>query len=753
MKNLAPAQKLRDASPILLFFVALTIAAIIGQTWWAVVQDRSLTLESERGNGLIAVRLLEEHATQTLQDAERKLNTVASAIHANIGSDSSEADEPALRKIITEGLQDNRFLTALQFVNMKKESWVTSLDYPAHQVDSSDRAYIDYLLTHPGHKKAMIGRPFQRFYDNRLVLPMALNLYDISGKHLGLISTDISVPYFADVYARVAKNSRAIVSLFGNDGFVIVRSPFDAHYVDLDISRSPILALLKNSPVEGSFEDLNFLNDNESRKHLYTYHKMTIFPITTVFGRDFDGILQPWKQRTRDRLLFSGATISFICLLTFFLQLHIRRLHHSETSLRNSEAKFVSLFQRSPVPLALLSISKDQYIEVNDAILQQSGYQRHEMVGKTPKEVQTWADFADRQVYLDLLLRQQYVDRYEVRFRHKDGHIFTCLLSSRLVDSEGERMILFSPIDVTRQREIENEIRELNIQLEQRVRQRTINLEEANHELGEALASLKNMQGELLRSEKMAALGSLVAGVAHELNTPIGNSVTVASTLQENADFMLSEIRSGKPRRALLDQSLEASSKGAEILVRNLHRAAELVSSFKQVAVDQSSNHRRRFDLRQVLEEVVVTLEPMYKKTPYTLQLDLAPDIVLESYPGPLGQIITNFVTNALAHAFEGRTQGTMTLSTRKLEHGQAEITFSDDGIGIEHEHLARVFDPFFTTKLGQGGSGLGMHIVYNLVTGVLGGKISLDSQPGQGAILTMILPMMAPDGGDGTVT
>ena len=314
-------------------------------------------------------------------------------------------------------------------------------------------------------------------------------------------------------------------------------------------------------------------------------------------------------------------------------------------------------------------------------------------------------------------------------------------------------MILISPIDVSRQREIENEIRELNIQLEQRVRQRTLNLEEANHELGEALGSLKNMQGELLRSEKMAALGSLVAGVAHELNTPIGNSVTVASTLQENADFMLNEIRSGHPRRAILAQSLEASAKGSEILVRNLQRAAELVSSFKQVAVDQSSNHRRSFDLRQALEEVLTTLEPMYKKTPYTLQLDLQPDIAVESYPGPLGQIITNFVTNSLAHAFDGRNHGSMRLATKRLDDQTIEVTFSDDGVGITQENLSRVFDPFFTTKLGQGGSGLGMHIVYNLVTGVLGGKISIQSQIGQGTVISMVLPTYAPDGGDGTVT
>ncbi|MEN9865362.1 MAG: hypothetical protein RL748_952 [Pseudomonadota bacterium] len=753
MKIVATAQKLRDASPILIFFVGLTIAAIIGQTWWTVVQDRTLTLESEKGNGLIAVRLLEEHATQTMQDAERKLNTVASTIHSTIESGQTDTDEAALRKVITEGLQDNRFLTALQFVNLDGKSWVTSLDYPAHQVDGPDRPYIEFLLKHPEFRKPIIGRPFQRYYDNRLVLPMAINLYDISGKHIGLLSTDISVSYFSNVYARVAKNSQAIVSLFLNEGFVIVRSPFDVHYVDLDISRSPVLKKLTQSAVEGSFEDTFFLNEKEPKKRLFTYHKMASFPITTVFGRDYDSILASWENRTRDRIIFSSATILLISALTYFLLLHIRRLHKSERSLRQSEFKFISLFQRSPVPLALLSFNKDQFIEVNDAMLAQTGYTREDMIGKSPYEVQIWADPADRQPFLDLLMRQQYVDRYEVRFCHKDKHVYAALLSSRIIEAGGQKMILFSPIDVTRQREIENEIRELNIQLEQRVRQRTLNLEEANHELGEALGSLKNMQGELLRSEKMAALGSLVAGVAHELNTPIGNSVTVASTLQENADFMLNEIRSGHPRRAILAQSLEASAKGSEILVRNLQRAAELVSSFKQVAVDQSSNHRRNFDLRRVLEEVVTTLEPLYKKTPHVLQLELEPDITVESYPGPLGQIITNFVTNALAHAFEGRSNGVMRLSTRRIDQSQIEIIFSDNGIGMPQENLKRMFDPFFTTKLGQGGSGLGMHIVYNLVTGVLGGKITVESQPGQGTRLIMVLPTLAPDGGDGTVS
>ncbi len=748
-----PAKKLHDASPILLFFVLVTIAAVIGQTWWAVVQDRHLTLEAEKDNGLLTARLLDEHANQTIQDAERKLHTIASTIHANAESNLGQNEETVLRNAIREGLQDTRFLTALQFVNLQGRGWVTSLDYPAHQFDSKDRSYITWLLQHPESRQAKLGHPFRRFYDGRLVLPIGMNLYGIDGKHIGVISTDINIPYFADVYARVAKNSQAMVTLLTQNGDIIIRFPDSKAYATGTIAQSPVLEGMNRGAEEGSIQDSAFLGDNQTKPRLFAWRKMNPYPIVTVFGRDLEQILGAWQQRTRDRILFSGATIAFIGLLSYLLLLHIRRLRQSEQLLRSSEAKFIDLFQRSPVPMALLSVVRDCYLEVNDALLIQSGFGRDDLINKTPAQVDNWANIADRQPYLDLLFKQRYVDRYEVRFRRKDGQIDTCLLSARLIESGGEQLILFSPIDVTRQREIENEIRELNIQLEQRVRQRTINLEEANQELADALSSLKNMQGELLRSEKMAALGSLVAGVAHELNTPIGNSVTLASTLLENAQFTLDEIRNGKPRRAMLDQSLEAATKGAEILVRNLHRASELVTSFKQVAVDQSSNHRRRFDLHQVLEEVVLTLQPLYKKTPYAMILELDENIVLESYPGPLGQIVTNFVTNSLAHAFEGRSEGYMKLVTRRASDDQVEIIFSDDGIGISPEYIARVFDPFFTTKLGQGGSGLGMHIVYNLVTGVLGGKIALDSQPGQGTTLTMTLPLLAPDGGDGTVT
>jgi signal transduction histidine kinase len=257
--------------------------------------------------------------------------------------------------------------------------------------------------------------------------------------------------------------------------------------------------------------------------------------------------------------------------------------------------------------------------------------------------------------------------------------------------------------------------------------------------------SLRRAQEKLIRSEKMAALGSLVAGIAHELNTPLGNSVTVASTLQDQTTEFSQTLTNGQLKRSALNQYIEVATHGTELLMRNLSIARDLIASFKQVAVDQSSSQRRVFDLATILNEIIATLSPMYKKGPYILKTNFAEKIEMDSYPGPLGQILTNFVTNALIHAFDGRDDGEMSVNSRLLNEKQVEIVFADNGVGITEADQKRVFDPFFTTRLGQGGSGLGMHIVYNLVTDVLGGEIRLQSRPGAGTSFTLLLPLVAP--------
>jgi signal transduction histidine kinase len=318
-----------------------------------------------------------------------------------------------------------------------------------------------------------------------------------------------------------------------------------------------------------------------------------------------------------------------------------------------------------------------------------------------------------------------YAQRREIEFQQ--SHL-TELVEQRTAELSALALNLKSEVET--RRDAQERLRQLNEQLESRVEQRTEELQKAMHQVVE--------------SERLASLGSLVAGVAHELNTPIGNCVGVASTLQGQAQALARELQAGRVRRSEFEQFLNDAVSGNEILMRNLERASTLVESFKHVAVDQTSNQRRQFDLQQVLQEDLLTLRPMYKKTPYALHVDLQPGIVFDSYPGTVGQILTNFISNALAHAFENRPQGAMFLSSRLLNPEQAEIVFRDDGNGIPEQHLKHVFDPFFTTKLGRGGSGLGLSIVRNLV-GVLGGEIAIDSKPGEGTKFTLTLPLSAP--------
>jgi len=284
--------------------------------------------------------------------------------------------------------------------------------------------------------------------------------------------------------------------------------------------------------------------------------------------------------------------------------------------------------------------------------------------------------------------------------------------------------------------------------LEDQVAQRTTELTQANNELTQALGNLKTAQRELVESEKLASLGRLVAGVAHELNTPLGNAMTVVSALEDRwakLDQMLSD--STPMRRSLLEDLVKDTRRGQDILQRNVQKAADLVRDFKQVAIDQTTDSRREFDLAQVVEDVIVMVEPSFKHTPFQIVTDLESGIAMSSYPGALGQVLTNLLMNALVHGFEGRDAGQVRVRCQRVEGGnQVELIVSDNGRGMDASVARRIFDPFFTTKLGKGGSGLGMHIVHNIVTNVLGGSIEVISNLGQGATMLMRMPLVAPE-------
>jgi len=256
-----------------------------------------------------------------------------------------------------------------------------------------------------------------------------------------------------------------------------------------------------------------------------------------------------------------------------------------------------------------------------------------------------------------------------------------------------------------------------------------------------AVDRLRDTQERLMQNEKMASLGALVAGVAHEINTPIGIGVTAASTLEQLARRIEEKRAAGTLAPADMDELAALGGDAARMILANLQRASELIQSFKQVAVDQASSERRRFGLCEYLNEVLLSLGPKLRRTPHVVAVECQDNIVLDSYPGALAQIVTNLVTNSLLHGYAEGQRGRIGIKAVR-EGARVRLEYADDGAGIAPEHLPRVFDPFFTTKRGQGGSGLGMHIVYNLVTRMLGGTIDLASRPGEGTRVTVTFPV-----------
>ena len=421
------------------------------------------------------------------------------------------------------------------------------------------------------------------------------------------------------------------------------------------------------------------------------------------------------------------------------LQIELLERQRTEAELGFSQAKFASIFNASPVAMTVSKMDGSyQILDVNASWERAFGWNRDAVLGNDGNIIGIWKDPEIRLQALDIVLKTGEISGHSAWMVRGDGRPdMLCEISGKVISLGDDSLLILAYDDITEKYAHEIEILSLNTSLEQRVEERT-------KSLTDAMQKLTTAQAELVRSEKMSALGSLVAGIAHELNTPIGNSLTVASTLQDNAKAFALDMAKGLSR-SKLDKFVNGSCLGADILVSSLHQAAELVSSFKQIAVDQSSTNRRLFRLSETVTEIMLTLGPSIRKTTHSVIPTVATNIMMESYPGPLVQILTNLINNAFLHGFEGTENGTVLVNADMYDDKHIQLVVRDDGKGIPEANLARIFDPFFTTKLGQGGSGLGLNIVYNLVQDLLGGTIQVSSTVGEGTCFTLILPMTAP--------
>ncbi len=409
----------------------------------------------------------------------------------------------------------------------------------------------------------------------------------------------------------------------------------------------------------------------------------------------------------------------------------ITRSKAAESQVLRERNFLETLIEATPTPV-FYKDRQGHYLGCNDAFLKTTGRKREEVIGKTVFDV------APQRI------AQEYAARDEALYAHPGRQVYdfevhqlggavrhVIFHKATFRNPQGEVAGLIGVIlDVTELKQAEQSLQDLNLQLETRVAART--------------DELKQAMGKLVQAEKLAALGTLVAGVAHELNTPIGNGLTVASALDYKVQEFAESVATGL-KRSTLDQFVSETHLAADLLVRSMSRAAELVSSFKQVAVDQTTSHRRQFGLPGLIAEIVLCLQPLVDESGCELQTEIDAELVLDSYPGPLGQALTNLITNAVIHGFEACAPGTIAVRAHAVDAQRLQITLSDNGRGIELAVQKRIFDPFFTTRLGHGGSGLGLHVVHNIVTSVLGGQIEVHSGPGVGTTFLLNLPMVAP--------
>jgi PAS domain S-box-containing protein len=318
---------------------------------------------------------------------------------------------------------------------------------------------------------------------------------------------------------------------------------------------------------------------------------------------------------------------------------------------------------------------------------------------------------------------------YEEEYLDSAGNLRQWLVNKQpLLDADGEtENIVTVALDIGERKRGEQEMRK------------------AKDAAEAALRNLRETQNSLIEAEKLAALGRLVAGVAHEVNNPVGISLTVASSLERKTALFAAEVARGDLRRSRLNEFLETARDASSQLVANLNRAAELITSFKQVAADRNYSDQRTFDLGDLTEQVVMSLRPGLRKHNLTLTVDCQPNLTMNSYPGPYGQVLTNLFLNSVAHAFPDGKAGAVDIQVRESGKDNVEIIFSDNGCGMSLDVRRRAFDPFFTTRRDQGGTGLGLHIVYSIVTNRLGGRLDLHSEPGGGTRVRIILPRVAP--------
>lgn len=430
-------------------------------------------------------------------------------------------------------------------------------------------------------------------------------------------------------------------------------------------------------------------------------------------------------------------------IILFSMLFGLRFVRNRENLLQQSETQLQSVFDSSPIPLLVAEKVQDNYrvLQSNQAWASKFGFDLSKVIGRNEAELALWVNNEDRQHVMKQLLENEDVSQFFAWLKDANACEFQASISCKVMFIHSRQWVVFAYEDTTESYRLHQQSKHMNQLLEDKVAARTQDLEASNQKLSSTLQTLEQAQRELIQAEKLASLGELVAGIAHELNTPVGNAVMAASTFRSDLHSFNKDLAQGGLKKSALMTFLEDSGHAANIILRNLERASSLVTSFKQVAADQTSSQKRTFAIKEVVDEVLVMLHPTLKRASHEIEVTLHTEATLESYPGPLGQVLINLIQNAVIHAFEEGQAGKISLTIDSATASTLVLRVKDNGRGMTPEVQKRVYDPFYTTRLGAGGTGLGLNLVHNLVTGTLKGKIDLVSAPGEGSEFIVTIP------------
>nr|WP_315464121.1 ATP-binding protein [uncultured Rhodoferax sp.] len=466
-------------------------------------------------------------------------------------------------------------------------------------------------------------------------------------------------------------------------------------------------------------------------------------PLELNFGlRTWDLLLHPSKTLPESGWVYQGKWVLSLGLLLTLLftvllarsQFNRRRTERTishERMLRDEllaeKVRLNEVVESTGVAIWEYDIAK-RLLTISERWHKICGYTREELGDNLLKTMMVMLHPEDRPrltaIFANLENLQGERFEYEHRLRRKDGQWMWVKSMAHVVQRNAQGVpikVAGINLEVTRQKEAEIRIHALNASLE------------------------AQMQEAMTRSEARATLGTLIASVSHEMATPIGNSMMTASTLTAQAKQFEQHLVEGSLKRSELAQFVSQVQSGNELLLRNLERAVALLKNFRQVAADQASEQRRSFDLQQSLREILDTLEPSLRRESHRVVLEVPKGIGMDSYPGPLGQVLINLINNAYLHAFDGVEHGEVHISATANEK-HVTLVCTDNGCGIAPDTLEKMFQPFFSTRIGRGGTGLGMSIVENLVKATLGGTLEVQSTVGQGTTVTIRLPRTAPE-------